>query len=149
MPIRFVGTELKVAQVRGTLNRYEFPFPADLVPLLEEYLQTWRPKLATEGDTFVFLNSRGKHLTQQKQVCEMMSRTTYRFTGVGVTPHMIRDIWATEYLEHRPGDVGGCARRLGNRPETVMAHYAHILQASADARAEDFLHATFANGTAP
>jgi integrase len=147
--IRFVGTELKVAQVKGVVKRYEFPFPTDLVPLLEEYLQVWRPKIAAEGETHVFINSRGKHFTQPKHVSDMIARTTYRFTGIGVTPHMFRDIWATEYLEANRGDVGGCARRLGNTPEMVMAHYAHILQASADERAEAFLQNMLLKGKTP
>ena len=113
--------------------------------LLEEWLKDWRPKLATADDTHVFMNSRGHRLIKSKDVADMIARTTYRFTGVGVTPHMIRDIWATEYLEANPGDVGGAARRLGNTEQMVLLHYAHILKQNVDARADAFLQSTFTN----
>jgi integrase len=142
--IRFVGTELKVAMRRGQTNRYEFPFPSDLVTLLEEWLKDWRPKLAAPGEDHVFLNARGKRLTQGKHVSDMIARATYRFTGVGVTSHIIRDIWATEYLGKFPGDIAGAARRLGNTEAMVLAHYAHIIKRDVDSRAEAFLQGTFA-----
>jgi integrase len=58
---------------------------------------------------------------------------------VAVTPHMFRDIFATEYLNENPGDAAGVARRLGNTVATVYRHYAHLLNASADARADSWL----------
>ena len=62
---------------------------------------------------------------------------------VGVTPHMIRDIWTTEYLEKFPGDIAGAARRLGNTEAMILNHYAHIIKRDVDARADDFLQSTF------
>jgi integrase len=147
--IRFVGTELKVGARRGLTNRYEFPFPSDIVGLLEEWQKDWRPKLATPDDIHVFMNSRGRPFLVSKEISDVLSAATYRFTGVGVTPHMIRDIWATEYLEANPGDVAGAARRLGNTEEMVLRHYAHILKRNVDARAEAFLQSTFTNGKTP
>jgi integrase len=147
--IRFVGTELKVASRRGQTNRYEFPFPRELVGLLQEWLTDWRPKLASPEETHVFMSSNGLPFTESSKVSDMISRTTYRFTGVGVTPHIIRDIWVTEYLDANPGDVGGAARRLGNTEQMVLRYYAHILQHNVDARAETFLQGTFAAGKTP
>lgn len=144
--IRFVGTELKVSQSNGGINRYEFPFPTELVPLLEEWLNDWRARVAAPDKTHVFLHGSGRPFTWTNQLAIAIARVTYRFTGVGVTPHMIRDIWATEYLNTHHGDVMGCARRLGNTPQMVMRHYAHVLKGDADARAETFLRGTFANG---
>jgi hypothetical protein len=141
--IRFVGTELKVAIHRGQVNRYEFPFPTDLVGWLEAWLQDWRPRLAKPDESHVFLNSRGHPFMRPKEITDLISRATYRFTGVGVTPHMIRDIWATEYLSQYPGDIAGAARRLGNTETMVLLHYAHIIKRDVDARAETFLRRTF------
>lgn len=141
--IRFVGTELKVAQARGVLRRYEFPFPADLLDLLEEWLREWRPRLVGPDETHVFMNSFGHPFTEPKHLSNMMSRMTYRFTGVGVTPHIIRDIWVTEYLSKFPGDIAGAARRLGNTEEMILRHYAHIIKRDVDARADAFLQGTF------
>jgi integrase len=143
--IRFVGTELKIDTIRGTLNRYEFPFPADLVPLLEEWLREWRPRLAALDESHVFLTSRGHVMPDTDTLARAVGTITYRFTGVTVYPHLIRDIWATEYL-NATGDVAGCARRLGNTVGVVMQHYAHILKKDADARAEAFMRGAFANG---
>ena len=81
--IRFVGAELKVASRRGQTNRYEFPFPRDLISLSEEWLKDWRPKLASPDDSHVIMNSRGHHFTKSKEVADMVARTTYRFTGEG------------------------------------------------------------------
>jgi hypothetical protein len=143
--IRFVGTELKVAMRRGQVNRYEFPFPADLVGLLEEWLNDWRPRVTTErSKEYVFINSRGNPFAMARHISDMMARTTYRFTGIGVTPHLIRDIWATEYLRRYRGDIAGAARRLGNTEAMVLAHYSHIIKEDVDERAEAFLQGTFA-----
>jgi len=146
--IRFVGMELKVATRRGQPNRYEFPFPADLVPLLEEWLKDWRPKVARADDTHVFMNTQGNPFTKGRDVSDMIARTSYRFTGIGITAHLIRDVWATEYLEANPGDVSGAARRLGNTEQMIWLHYAHLLKQNVDARAEAFLQGMFANGKA-
>jgi hypothetical protein len=59
-----------------------------------------------------------------------------RFARVGVTPHLIRDIFATEYLKQHPGDAAGVAKRLGNTIQVVYKHYAHLLDQEADARAD-------------
>jgi hypothetical protein len=147
--IRFVGAELKVAHDRGAVKRYEFPFPADLVPSLEEWLREWRPALAAPEETHVFLNSRGRPFLRGDGISDLISRATYRFTGVSVNPHMIRDVFATEYLRKFRGDIAGAARRLGNTEAMILKHYAHILKEDVDARTEAFLRETFATGQGP
>jgi hypothetical protein len=79
--VRFIGTELKVARVKGTIGRYEFPFPGDLVPLLDEYLTEWRPLIAPPDEPHVFLNARGKPFTDAGAFSNLFSRATYRFSG--------------------------------------------------------------------
>jgi hypothetical protein len=143
--IRFVGGELKIDSVGGTINRYEFAFPADLVGALEEWLNDWRPKLATPDESHVFLTMTGRPFVSHAHIGQSFCLLTHRFTGVSVNPHNIRDIWATEYL-NATGDVAGCARRLGNTIQMVMSRYAHIIKKDADARADAFLQGTFANG---
>ncbi len=139
--IRFSGQELKIDRRDGGVNRYECPFPPDLVPLLEEYLTIWRPRLARDGEDHVFLNSKG-HPFSANRLTGVVAVTTERFTGVGVTPHIIRDIFATEYLKQYPGDAAGVAKRLGNTIQVVYKHYAHLLDQEADTRADTFLHRT-------
>jgi integrase len=112
-----------------------------------EWRKDWRPKVARPDDTHVFMNTRGNPFTKGRDVADMIARTTYRFTGVGVTPHIIRDIFATEWLEKYPGDVSGVARYLGNTEQMVWQHYAHIIKKNVDERAHVFLQETFAKGT--
>jgi hypothetical protein len=136
--IRFSGQELKVDRRDGGVNRYECVFPPDLVPLLEEYLTIWRPRLAKAGEEHVFLNSKGHPFTANR-LTGAVSVSTMRFARVGVNPHMIRDIFATEYLKQNPGDAAGVAKRLGNTIQVVYKHYAHLLDQEADTRADSFL----------
>ncbi len=113
-------------------------FPPDLVPLLEEYLTIWRQRLAKAGEAHVFLNSKGHPFTANR-LTGAVAVTTMRFARVGVNPHMIRDIFATEYLKQHPGDAAGVAKRLGNTIQVVYKHYAHLLDQEADTRADSFL----------
>jgi integrase len=136
--IRFRGTELKVARKMGALNVYECAWPEDLISELEEYLTIWRPHLAPDGEDHVFLNSNGR-IWSDTHLCNRIAIATKRFIGVGVTPHMFRDIWATEYLKQYPGDAAAVAKRLGNTIEMVYRHYAHLLDGDADTRASQFL----------
>jgi hypothetical protein len=136
--IRFSGQELKVARRDGGVNRYECLFPPDLVPLLEEYLTIWRPRLAKAGEAHVFLNSKGRPLTANR-LTGVVAVTTMRFARVGVTPHLIRDIFATEYLKQHPGDAAGVAKRLSNTVQVVDKHDAHLLDQEAETRADTFL----------
>ncbi len=141
--IRFSGEELKVGRRDGDVNRYECVFPPDLVPLLEEYVTVFRPLLASAGEDHVFLNSKG-HPFSANRLTGVVAVTTMRFTGVGVTPHIIRDVFATEYLKRYPGDAAGVAKRLGNTIQVVYKHYAHLLDQEADTRADTFLQGALA-----
>jgi len=101
-------------------------------------LTTWRPRLATAGEAHIFLNSKG-HPFSANRLTGVVAVTTMRFARVGVTPHIIRDIFGTEYLEQHPGDAAGVAKRLGNTIQVVYKHYAHLLDQEADTRADTFL----------
>jgi hypothetical protein len=67
-----------------------------------------------------------------------MSRMTWKFSGVPVNPHMICDIWATEYTKSTR-DIIGAAYMLGNTVEMVLKYYAHLLDADAEERAVQWL----------
>jgi site-specific recombinase XerC len=69
---------------------------------------------------------------------QAFTRTIYRFTGRYTTPHMVRDSWASEYLD-ATGDIAGAADKLGDSPATVMKHYAHILKRKAQDRTDVWL----------
>jgi integrase len=143
--IRFSGQELKVDRRDGGVNRYECPFPQDLVPLLEEYLTVWRPRLANAGEEHVFLNSKG-HPFSANRLTGVVAVTTMRFARVGITSHIIRDVFATEYLKQHPGGAAGVAKRLGNTVPVIYKHYAHLLDQEADTRADAFLQGALRDG---
>jgi hypothetical protein len=73
---------------------------------------------------------------------------TYKFTDVAVNPHMMRDIWATEYIK-ATRDIAGAAYILGNTVEVVLKHYAHLLDADAEARASQWLSQAISSGQSP
>jgi hypothetical protein len=125
--LRFAGAQLKVAQKKGHLNTFLLSFPEDLVPRLEEYLQTWRPILAQRsGGRFrhVLLTRFGGPYAVDT-LRATVKQTVYRYTGKALHPHLIRTIWATEYIQET-GDLYGAAILLNDRLETVVKQYSHL-----------------------
>jgi integrase len=126
--IHFRGKELKVAMRQGRENEVRYLFPEELCFQLDEFLKVWRPCLlgAAPDCQMVFINRYGKPLTSNL-LNAMYTRTVYRVLGKYTTIHMARDAWASDYLD-ATGDVAGAADRLGDTPQTVLLHYAHILK---------------------
>jgi integrase len=135
--IIFRGRELKVAKRDGRENMITHPFPPGLVGLLEEWLTSWRPRLAPPGEPHLFVNTRGGPFNT-RDLNYLIKRTTFKFSGVAVNPHRIRDIWATEYIKSTR-DVAGAAYMLGDTVPIVLKHYAHLLDAEAGRRATNWL----------
>jgi site-specific recombinase XerD len=127
--LTFRGEQLKVATRRGRTNVFDVPFPQQLIPLLENYLATWRPILlarAGHPDNHVFLTTQGTPYNQTN-----LTRTTqdivYSYTGKHWHPHIVRTVWATEWIRNG-GDFLTVAKMLNDRLETVIANYAHLLE---------------------
>ncbi len=151
--VRFQSAELKISHVKGRVNRVEHQFPDDLVDLLEEWLGRWRAILIScqkksgigaektaAGQEFVLLNWVGKPLTQS-QVTWAYESATYRFTGIAMNPHMVRTIWATEYIKSTNNFIDA-AYMLGDRVETVLHSYANLLDEDCGKRASSWLSTT-------
>ena len=151
--VRFQSTELKISHVKGRVNRVEHPFPDDLVDLLQDWLSRWRAILiscqkgsgmgtekAPAGQEFVFLNAVGTPLTAQ-QVRWVFESVTYRFTGIAMNPHMVRTIWATEYIKSTKNFIDA-AYMLGDKVETVLHSYANLLDEDCGKRASSWLSTT-------
>jgi hypothetical protein len=151
--IRFVARELKISHVKGEVHRVEHEYPDDIVDLLEEWLSQWRPVLIASqkadhvgservgsGQEFVFLNSVGTPLTSH-QVTWLFESATYKFTGVAMNPHMVRTIWATEYIKATTNFIDA-AYMLGDRVETVLKSYAKLLDRDCEQRAKAWLSRT-------
>jgi len=156
--LRFSGPELKVTFRRGEVHSIEHEFPADLVNLLEEWLWRWRPiqisgqkehqkgnERSRNGQEFVFLNMAGGPLNSQR-VNEAFQSATYRFTGMAVSVHMIRTIWATEYIKATRNLIDA-AFMLGDTVETVLKNYAKLLDQDCGKRASEWVTKTL--GTEP
>jgi integrase len=78
--------------------------PRRLVPLLEEYLEHYRPILLMGSDpTNLFLNGKGRPLTDQG-VNDRVSNLTVHYAHRRVTPHLFRDIFAFYWLRNHPRD---------------------------------------------
>ena len=54
--------------------------------------------------------------------------TVYRYTGKDWHPHIIRTVWATEWIRKTHGDFYTAAIMLNDRLETVIAKYTHLLE---------------------
>lgn len=136
----FKGKENKIAFKKGKENVFILEFPRELVPLLEEFLSDYRPLLAgIQNDSYsnVVLNQRGKPYTVialNKEIKRMM----WAYLGIAVHPHLIRTIWATEFIK-RTKDIATAAKMLNDTEETVWKHYHHLLDADAVKEADKFI----------
>lgn len=129
--ITFRGEDLKIASKRGQANVFDLPFPPTLVPILEDYLAIWRPILLTrashpEQEHHVFLTKNATPY-QQKVLALGLRVLIYSYTGKHWHPHIIRTVWATEWLRNS-GDFHTAAIMLNDTLETVIANYSHLLE---------------------
>jgi hypothetical protein len=128
--IVFTGDQLKVATKRGKPNVFDLPFPDELIPTLEHYLSTWRPILVEKGRRQVatlLLNSQGRPYTLNS-FRAITGRIIYGYTNKFWHPHIIRTVWATEWIRDKnPGDFYGAAVMLNDTIQTVIDRYSHLL----------------------
>ena len=104
---------------------YELPEP--LVRLLNDYLQTYRPRLlrgADKGWLFPGAGLEHKHIaTLREQLCGAVRD----YVGVRINPHLYRHIAAFFYLERHPGQYETVRRLLGHKSvDTTMMFYAEF-----------------------
>jgi hypothetical protein len=85
----------------------------------------------------------GAPLTSEK-VNQAFTRATYKFTGIAVNVHMIRTIWATEYIKDTK-NVVDAAFMLGDTVETVLKSYAKLLDQDCGKRASEWMAKTLGN----
>ena len=151
--IRFSGSELKISHRRGEVNSIAHEFPDDLSNLLEEWLYKWRvvnlsfqperyrgSERSSNGQEYVFLNYNGRPLNREN-IGTLFKRATYKFTGVAVNPHMIRTIWATEYIKSTLNIVDA-AYMLGDTVEATLRNYGRLLDEDCGRRAKEWVRRT-------
>lgn len=89
--------------------------PRRLVPLLEEYLEYYRPLLLGTFDPgTLFLNRKGGTL-RSADVTFIVSDLTLRYAQRRVTPHLVRDILAFWWLDSHPEDYLTLSKMLWHR----------------------------------
>jgi integrase/recombinase XerD len=109
--------EVKAEETK-TRQPLQLPVQARLMPLLERYLQIWRPQLASPDRV---VRSRALWLTDQGRAISethahlRITRHTARAFGHPVNPHMFRDALATTIALTRPDKIGIVTPLLGHR----------------------------------
>jgi hypothetical protein len=139
--LEFSGGDLKIGKRQGQVNKYEVDltdYCPDLIPALHEFLQVHRPRLPEAATSpFLFLTHSGKPFTEH-DLRLGLSETVAMRTGQRFYPHLIRTIWATEYID-KTRDFTGAAYMLGDNVATVLRAYQHILGKDQHAKAKAFL----------
>jgi site-specific recombinase XerD len=95
-------------------------------------LHVWRPTLSTTSP-FLFLTTHGTPF-KLTALADHAKRTVHAYTGKYWHPHMIRSVWATEWILSG-GDFITAATMLGDTVQTIIRHYAHLLEEHAVDRA--------------
>ena len=115
--------------------------------MLEEFLRVYRPRLPGAATSpFLFLTQYGTPYTQRSLHTELSGAVAMR-TGQRFYPHLIRTIWATEYLtaDEKP-DWITAAVMLGDKVATVMARYHDLVDQAHHPKAKAFLDKALRTG---
>jgi hypothetical protein len=123
--LRFEGSEPKVAKRRGELNIFTMDIDHDIVPVLEEFLTVWRPKLPhASEDRHVFLGAHGPRggRLEENELSTKIRIHVYRLTGKRLYPHLLRTIFTSELLSSGV-DINTVAYGLNDNPMTVLQAY--------------------------
>ena len=128
--IRFAHEQLKIARKHGQPNIFDLPFPAALLGVLETYLQTWHPLLVPASSLaapLVFPTMLGTAYSVHR-LRDATQRVVYPYTGKHWHPHIVRSVWATEWIRTTRGDFYTAAVMLNDTLDTVIKNYAHLLE---------------------
>lgn len=144
--LHYRSDQLKIAEHDGAPNEFRMAWPADLVPDLEEYLQTFRPRLPNSAtNPVVFLGGKGNPLTGLI-LRNRISLECYRLLQKHVYPHLFRTLWCDAYLDRYPGDWEGAAAMLNDTPQTIQSWYRQFRVEQHLKKAIDFNARLFGNG---
>jgi integrase/recombinase XerD len=120
-------------RTKGRRRPIDLPLPVPLTPMIERYLEVWRPILrqrpgeaggSPAPDTdFLWLGRYGGKFTAKK-VNKRFNEITLRELGVAMNPHLIRKLAPTELAIHDPTHVGISQPLLGHASyDTTQAYY--------------------------
>jgi hypothetical protein len=118
----FEGKELKIGTRRGEINVLDSMIDPDVTGYLEEYLETWRPKLPNaDRDRHVFLSKTGRPFTDTT-LRNRLRINVYRYTKKHLYTHLLRTIFTSETLSAGE-DINTVAYGLNDTPTTVLRAY--------------------------
>ena len=139
--LAFSGDDLKISTRQGRVNTYQVDltdYCDDLIPVLEEFLAVHRPRLPGAMPTGpLFLTKHGTAYTAKGIRYELADHVAMR-TNQRFYPHLVRTIWATEYLK-KTQDFTTAAVLLGDTVEVVMKTYYDLVHKDQHAKAKAFL----------
>jgi hypothetical protein len=139
--LSFSGDDLKIGTRQGRVNTYHVDltdYCPDFLPVLEEFLTVHRPRLpGTTPTGLLFMTQYGTPYTVHGLRNELTDAVAMR-TGQRFYPHLIRTIWATEFLE-KTQDFTTAATMLGDTLAVVMMTYYDIVHKDQHAKAKAFL----------
>jgi hypothetical protein len=155
--IRFKGVQLKIGHKGGKENVVNYTFPPDLSADLDRYMKLWRPILVDSttnihcapevpgerpkivDQEYFFLNSLGAPFTSDR-IRDLISNLTYKYVKIAMSPHIIRSVWATEFLKKKGMEgVATCAYMLNDTIQTILNTYADLLTPDCEAAASSWL----------
>jgi hypothetical protein len=146
--LEFAGDDLKIGSRGAEVNRYELnlsTYRPEFIPLLEEWLTVHRPKLPNAATSpFVFLTQRGNPHISKTLHLDLSEAVAMR-TGKRFYPHLVRTMWATEYLKETH-DFQTAATMLGDQLRTVIATYYDVVHKEQIPKASAFLDKTLRTG---
>lgn len=119
--VRFDPTETKMK------HPVQLFVPAELIPLLEEYLAVHRPVLVGDHtDPETLFVSHGGGAMNRGQMLNLVKKLAFEHTGVPTTPHLYRDIVAYEWLATHPEDFLTVSKLLWHKNvNTTIRIYGH------------------------
>jgi hypothetical protein len=139
--LEFAGDDLKIGHRGSQINKYELnlsTYRPEFIPILEEWLTVHRPKLPGAATSpFVFLTQLGKPHIQKTLHLDLSEAVAMR-TGKRFFPHIVRTMWATEFLRETQ-DFQTAATMLGDQLKTVIDAYYHVVHKEQIPKASNFL----------
>lgn len=141
--LRFSGEELKIGTRNGRTNTYHVnlsTYCPGLLSHLEEFLTIYRRRIPNaESSPFLFLTRTGRP-PNEHDIRSMLSMVVFQRTKKRFYPHLIRTIWATEYIT-KTGDFTTAAHMLGDTVQVVLRQYHEFIEREHKDKASQFLTA--------
>lgn len=93
----------------------EIELPKEVVKLLREYLQTYRPVLVQSGSRWLFGTRKTQASVDRVVLARRISTEISRRTGLVVNAHLFRALLGKLYLDRNPGGYEVVRRFLGHK----------------------------------